>query len=354
MLNKPVSGSLQYASQNPSNNISLSCGNDGVIDQAGVPLNLVHSATTSGGWWAADLQGLYSISRVVYFGRADGGFQTRSLGARILLLNGRGFTIADFTLSGGYIQQWSDISYYAASPTSSPTASVSSSRTPSSTVSVTSSASTTASPSKSIGATPTATSSTVVDLPAAVRISVTNNCINLVEVLAFSSTGRLLNIGSTATSSSVNSSGPDVFGASNGNDLCMETTNTGAVGGTCSIVSTECLGQQWFKLAFGPTDAPYSNGYPTRVGAIYTITPTGYGQGAAMVAGGGNISLVRSDNSLVTSQAMTSLPINAMYVNPITLPPPALSVANATDAQKAQLVASVRIKISQAVYLNFK
>ena len=55
-LSKPVNSSTQFVSANPLNMLTASAGNDGVVDQAVVPLNLVHSADLGTGWWTVDLQ----------------------------------------------------------------------------------------------------------------------------------------------------------------------------------------------------------------------------------------------------------------------------------------------------------
>ena len=61
-VGKPVNGSDMFVSANPANVISLACGVNGAIDQAAVPLDLVHSASQTGnGWWQVNLQVSFGI-----------------------------------------------------------------------------------------------------------------------------------------------------------------------------------------------------------------------------------------------------------------------------------------------------
>ena len=71
-LNKPANASDQYISANPLNVFTPALGCDGIVDQAQVPLNLVHAAVQGAGWWQVDLQGLYTPSRIIFFNRLDG------------------------------------------------------------------------------------------------------------------------------------------------------------------------------------------------------------------------------------------------------------------------------------------
>ena len=120
-LNKPVTASALQ----PTSGICLasgclaSGGNNGIIDNTVAPADGYISSSSAGdAFWQVDLQGLYSISRVIFWNRADGTtYANRAEGATITLLNGNGVDIATLVLGTGLVQAFSDIQYYEPSTT---------------------------------------------------------------------------------------------------------------------------------------------------------------------------------------------------------------------------------------------
>lgn len=102
ILNKPVTGMQQF--QNDGSPYSLIHGNDGIVDGDVVPLNLVHSAV-QGGWWEADLQGMYLPTRITVFNRIQGSIQTRLAGSNVTFLNNYRAVVGQVTLNGNSIQR---------------------------------------------------------------------------------------------------------------------------------------------------------------------------------------------------------------------------------------------------------
>lgn len=139
--------------------------------------------------------------------------------------------------------------------------------------------------------------------------------------------------------------------------MCMETDNVGTTSGGCGLYNSTCSSgsSAWWRMNFGPTNNPlYPTGYPSPIGAIYYVNRIDLASGTAITIGRGNLTLVRPDGSEAGRYPLDSRLITSIYVNNITLPPPAITIDTATESQKAQLVAAVRIKINQNAYLNFK
>ena len=304
------------------------------------------------------LQGLYNISRVIFWNRADGAtISNRAIGATVSLLNANNGIVAQFTLGSGLIQQWFPITYFppsatpssTASPSTTPTPSFTGTGSPSSTGTPTSSLS----PGVSVSATATMTASPLSPLPANLRLSLNGTCLHFLEVLVFSTSGKLLSSGAAATASSTFAveNGPE-----DGIDGCMAVDGAGLPVAPCAPVHTQCTDPQWWCMAFGPTNDPlYPTGYPTPVGSIYFVNRIDGNVGGRVTAGNGSIAMYRQDGSIAAGPLFPSAQLVSWWqVAPITLPAPAVTVAAATGDQLDTLVAAVRVEAAPAQYLNFR
>ena len=122
-LNKPVTASALQAASNIclASGCLASGGNNGIIDNTvGNSDGYISASNQGDAFWQVDLQGLYSISRVIFWNRADGTtYANRLINATITLFNGNGAAIGQTLLGSGLVQQWYPITYFA--PTGTPT-----------------------------------------------------------------------------------------------------------------------------------------------------------------------------------------------------------------------------------------
>ena len=66
-----------------------------------------HSARNDGDWWLLDLGASYDVSRIVYYNRADNGWNTRAIGYIIEGLDAQSNIVASTTISSSaYVQQF--------------------------------------------------------------------------------------------------------------------------------------------------------------------------------------------------------------------------------------------------------